>query len=105
MVYHVAYDLNVPGQHYDKVIAEITRTANMKILKSSWLVETDETPADLRTRIMAVADANDRCFIAQVTGNNDGWLTEDMWSWLNARVTRIAIPPPPPQMIGLLRGR
>lgn len=44
MVYHVAYDLNVPGQHYDKVIAEITRTPNMKILKSSWLVETDETP-------------------------------------------------------------
>lgn len=104
MVYHVAYDLNVPGQHYDKVIAEITRTSNMKILKSSWLVETDEAPADLRTRIMAVADSNDSLFIAQVTSNNDGWLRPDIWEWLNARVPRVAVPPPP-WMIGLLRGR
>ena len=44
MVYHVAYDLNTPGQHYDKVIAQITQTPNRKILKSSWLVETNESP-------------------------------------------------------------
>jgi hypothetical protein len=89
MVYHVAYDLNVPGQHYDKVIAEITRTPHLKILRSSWLVDTNEAAPTLRTRIMAVADQNDRLFISQVTGNNDGWLGQDQWDWLNQRVARV----------------
>jgi len=72
MVYHVAYDLNAPGQHYDKVIAQITQTSNRKILKSSWLVETNESPEALRLRIMAVADANENLFISQVTGKYNG---------------------------------
>jgi hypothetical protein len=40
------YDLNVPGQHYDKAITEVSRTPNIKILKSSWLVESNESPTD-----------------------------------------------------------
>lgn len=86
MVYHVAYDLNTPGQHYDKVIAEITKTQNQKILKSSWLVDTDESPEALRVRIMAVADANDRLFISQVTAKYNGYLAQESWDWLKDRV-------------------
>jgi hypothetical protein len=86
MVYHVAYDLNAPGQHYDKVIAQITHTSNQRILKSSWLVETNETAEALRVRIMAVADANDSLFISEVTGKYNGYLAKDKWDWLNERV-------------------
>jgi hypothetical protein len=88
MVYHVAYDLNAPVQRYDKVISEITRTSNMKLLKSSWLVETGEGATALRTRLMSVADADDRFFISQVTNNNDGWIDQRIWEWLNQRVPR-----------------
>jgi ABC-type phosphonate transport system ATPase subunit len=86
MVYHVAYDLNAPGQHYDKVIAQITQTSNRKILKSSWLVETNESPEALRLRIMAVADTNDSLFISQVINKYNGYLAQDSWDWLKERV-------------------
>jgi hypothetical protein len=86
-VYHVAYDLRVPGQDYEKVITEITRTPNVQILKSSWLVETTEGPTALCDRIKAAADANDRFFISEVRANvSSAGLTDEIRDWLGARV-------------------
>jgi hypothetical protein len=87
LVWHVAYDLDAPGQHYDEVIAEITRTPHIKILKSSWLVETDEGPSALLARITTVADGNDRFFISEVTNTYDGRLGQDISEWLKSRVS------------------
>jgi hypothetical protein len=86
LVYHVSYDLNAPGQHYDKVIAAITLTPHIQVLKSSWLVETSEPAQALYERIRAVADGNDRLLVSELTDNHSGRLNTDACDWLKARM-------------------
>lgn len=86
MVYHVAYDLNAPGQNYHKVIAEIEKRPAIRILESSWLVDTSESARQLRDSIQAHMDRGDRVFISMVSGANFScWLDRPAAEWLRER--------------------
>jgi hypothetical protein len=87
-VYCVSYDLNKPGQAYDKLIEELKKTAWWHFLKSTWLIETEESAEQVWNRIEPRVDKSDNVIIIEVTSNYSGWLPKEAWDWIRERVQR-----------------
>jgi hypothetical protein len=86
-VFQISYDLNKPGQNYERLHAEIKRTDRWtRVLESTWLVWTTETVTQLQTRLNRVIHRNNRLFISRVTRENGGWMDRAVWAWLNRRL-------------------
>jgi hypothetical protein len=86
-VFQISYDLNKPGQDYDRLHAEIKRTARWAhVLASTWLVWTTETVKELQGRLNRVVHRNNRLFLSRVTRENGGWMDKAVWAWLNRRL-------------------
>lgn len=86
-VYCVSYDLNKQGQNYNALYDELKMTDNQHILGSTWLVSTRENATQLRDRLRQRLDNNDSLFISRVnSGEYDGWMPTECWTWLRARV-------------------
>lgn len=90
MVLLISYDLNGRERPsaYTAVKAAIERNATSvrKPLYSQWLVETNQYPDTWVANLRKVMDNDDRLFIVQVRPPYQGWLDEEIWSWLEARV-------------------
>ena len=70
----VGYDLNRPGQHYSRLIAELKAVPLWwHYLDSTWLVRTEETPVELRDRLSAHIDAGDELLVIDVTNRASAW--------------------------------
>jgi hypothetical protein len=83
----ITYDLHRPLQNYTGLHEAIKRIGTWwHHLESTWLVETTLTPQQVWERIATQVDKDDRVFVVRVTSSNSGWLTQDAWNWLNARV-------------------
>lgn len=88
-VYWVNYDLNASGQDYEKVIEYLkSHETWAKPLKSSFLVKTNLTPAELCTGARQHMDANDAILVMQVDGANWAALgvPKEVTDWLRAHV-------------------
>ena len=86
-VYHISYDLNKSGQNYDGLYDAIkSMGAWYHFMDSSWFVDTNKSVSAIRATLMESMDKNDYLFVCKVTSENDGWLPEDVWEWLRARV-------------------
>lgn len=71
---HISYDLNVPGQNYDAVIAKIkTLGAWAKIHKSFWYVNSHLTAQQAALEVWSVMDQSDTVYVADTTNNNASW--------------------------------
>jgi len=92
-VYLVTWDLNKEKPNYAEArrqfIAHLERYENTKDsgLDSVRFVSTtltaDQVSTDLRTKL----DKNDRIFVTKlVSGNHQGWLSQSVWDWINARL-------------------
>lgn len=83
-IYMISYDLNSPGQNYDKLISEIkTYNGWCKVLKSLWFVYSDKTAADICNHLHQFVDQNDHIFVNELTTNRQGWLSQNVWDWIN----------------------
>ena len=71
MKYSVSYDLNAPGQSYDRIIGELERLGGKRIMYSHWVVNRTNTSAGgLRDHFQGFIDANDRIMVIELDGTN-----------------------------------
>jgi hypothetical protein len=71
---HVSYDLNVPGQNYDAVIAKIKTLGSWaKIHKSYWYVDSPLTAQQAANAVWSVMDARDTIYVVDVTNQTAYW--------------------------------
>lgn len=71
---HISYDLNVPGQNYDVVIAKIQSLGNWaKIHKSYWYVNSSLTARQACDAVWAVMDRSDTVYVVDATHNVAAW--------------------------------
>jgi hypothetical protein len=85
-VYTVSYDLNVPGQKYNELIAYLKTLDSFHAQKSMWFVNSASTPIQVRTALERFLDANDKLFVSVMIKN--GWAYYNMNPaavWLQAR--------------------
>jgi hypothetical protein len=88
----ISYDLN--GHERPRAYAAVKKAIEdgavdyRRPLFSQWLVETYSTPGEWEKHLLGLMDANDRLFICAITKANAGYLDEEIWTWLNARVRR-----------------
>jgi len=54
-------------------------------LSSHWLVETDEDVDQWTDRLTKLTSQSDRLLICRVQGRTNGWLSTDIWEWINQR--------------------
>lgn len=83
-VYSVSYDLNNPGQKYEK-IHEVLKSFNgyYHIMDSTWLISTSFSAAQVCDKLTPYLDSNDKMFISKVNANEyQGWLENDVWDWI-----------------------
>ncbi len=92
-VYLVTWDLNRAKPNYAQArqtfIDHLSRYEHIKDqgLDSVWFINSsasaDSIDTDLRTRM----DGNDRLIVTRLMqGQHQGWLQEDVWKWINARL-------------------
>lgn len=82
MVYMITYDLNKPGQNYDKLYESIVNTSNgtwCHFLDSTWLICSSLTPSSIVKQLSEHLDGNDKLMVFEVTDNYQGWLEQSEW--------------------------
>lgn len=85
-VFAVTYDLNVPGQKYQDLIAYLRTLDSFHAQKSMWFVNVATTPIQLRDALLKYFDANDKLFVSVVIKN--AWASGGMptaAAWLHSR--------------------
>jgi len=90
-IYAISYDLNSPGQKYQRVKEAIESCGDsIKPMESFWLVDSNLTYSQISEKVRQVHDANDRHFVMRMSREYQGWLTQDAWDWLNRRQHKLA---------------
>ena len=70
----ISYDLNNPGQNYEKVIAAVKTLGSWaKVHRSVWYVDSVCSATQARDRLWAVMDASDSVFVVDATNGNVAW--------------------------------
>ena len=65
----IEYDLRSPGRNYDDLYAAIKGYDQWAhITESTWFIKTSLSCAQVRGRLSAVMDTNDRLFVAELVG-------------------------------------
>jgi len=92
-VYVVTWNLNKERQNYDTArrtfIQHLERYDNTKDsgLESVRWISTSSTAEQLQNDLRTKLDDNDRLFVSKLTsGNHQGWLSKQVWDWINARL-------------------
>lgn len=92
-VFLVTWDLNKQRLNYDAardaLIKHLERYSHIKDpgLDSVWFIQASLNAATLTADIRTKLDANDKLVVTQlVSGQHDGWLQTDVWTWINARL-------------------
>ena len=67
----IEYDLRSPGRNYDELYKEI-RSYDVwaRITESTWFIKTGESCAQVRDKLLAHMDDNDRIFVATLIRNS-----------------------------------
>lgn len=92
-VYTVSWDLNKEKLNYAQARAafvaklnELENKADSGLDSVRFVASTataDQVSAFLRTKL----DNNDRLIVVKMSaGNHQGWLSQDVWDWINARL-------------------
>jgi len=65
----ITYDLRAPGRNYDNLISAIKSYPNWgKITEAAWVINSTDSCEKIRDNLNAHIDANDRIFVAALTG-------------------------------------
>jgi len=85
----ITYDLNSPGQKYEKVITALKSVTGTwcKITESSWIVAGSTTVTRVYDSLSPFIDGGDRVFVVDITAQpRQGWLTTEQWDWIKKHV-------------------
>lgn len=92
-VYMVTWNLNQERQNYAAARAsfiaqvesyEHTRDHGLETVR---FISTTSTLAQISDYLRLKLDTNDRLFVTRVrSGERDGWLAQNVWTWINARL-------------------
>lgn len=70
----VSYDLNSPGQNYERVIEKIQSLGSWaKVQKSFWYVDSPYTASQALDIVKQAIDSNDSLIVVDATTNNAAW--------------------------------
>lgn len=65
----IEYDLRKPGRNYDSLYAAIKSYEHWAhITESTWFIKTSASCVQVRDNLLQVMDANDRLFVAELSG-------------------------------------
>lgn len=65
----IEYDLRSPGRNYDELYKAIKSYGVWAhITESTWFIKTSESYVQVRDKLLAHMDGNDRIFVAALTG-------------------------------------
>jgi hypothetical protein len=85
--YCISYDLNKAGQNYNNLYEELKKSPNWcHPMDSTWLIVTSESPEQVRDRLRKHMDDNDTLLIIKVVRPYSGWLTQEVWDWLEKNI-------------------
>ena len=77
----VAYDLKKQGQNYTCITTKLKAYASHWHMQGSvWVIQTSETPAQVRDKLKPCLDANDNLFVAK--------LGESAWEGFDAAASK-----------------
>ncbi len=86
MVYLISYDLRKPGRDYKNLHDAIKTCGNWaKPLESVWLIDTTQKAQQIYDRIRPHIDENDFLLVTEIGRDRQGWLSQEIWDWLNGR--------------------
>jgi CRISPR/Cas system-associated endoribonuclease Cas2 len=83
--YIVTYDLMQQGQNYTSIRAKLKAYGTWCHLQGSvWIIATAQTAMQIRDNLRACLDANDKLFVAKLTGEA-GWIGHEktVADWLH----------------------
>ncbi len=92
-VYVVTWNLNKERNNYDAArrafiqhLERYDNTQDAGLESVRWIStasSVNQVTDDLRSKL----DDNDRIFVTEVSrGNHQGWLSQRVWDWINARI-------------------
>lgn len=85
-VYMISYDLNKPGQGYDKLYEAIKEASIydtwMHYLDSTWFIKSNLSTKQVFAKLEPYIDKNDHLLVMEVTNNYYGYLPNDAWDYL-----------------------
>jgi hypothetical protein len=91
LIYAINYDLNKPGQNYEKLYEAIKACgAWWHYLGSTWLIDTTLDSKGIWNKLSPHVDKNDSVLVIGVTRDYSGWLPQDAWDWMNSRTGKMA---------------
>lgn len=65
----IGYDLNTPGQDYNKLFDAIKSYGTWwHHLDSTWIIKTDKTPSQVRDHLKQFLDKNDELLVVTLSG-------------------------------------
>ena len=84
LAYIITYDLSKPGRNYEEVLSIIKDYPLWaKLGGSSYIIMTEETPAQIRDKIIRVLDSNDKLFVGRVKAPAAWYnMSDEVSSWL-----------------------
>ena len=85
-VYMITYDLNKPGQNYDKLYEAIQAASSyntwMHYLDSTWFIQSTLSTKQVFEKLEPHIDKNDNLLVMEVKNNYYGRLPKDAWDYL-----------------------
>lgn len=63
----ISYDLDKPGQNYERLINRLKQFGAFSVLRSQWALKTTWTPVQLRDDLKTYMDTNDRLLVTEVS--------------------------------------
>jgi hypothetical protein len=80
----ITYDLNSPGQKYERIHEAIKAQGDWwHHMESTWIVVTSKTASEVFAALNDHIDGTDRAIVVDITGQQySGWQQEESWDWL-----------------------
>ena len=85
-VYSINYDLNMPGQNYSGLLAELAKFPGVHYLKSAWLIATNLSVEGVFDRLARHIDKSDKLLVIEVASPYKGWLDTSYWPWIKTHL-------------------
>lgn len=86
--YIVAYDLYQSGQNYQCLINKLKEyPTRWHMQRSVWIIETSETAVQVRDKLSACLDSNDKLYVGKLAGEA-AWTgySDEVSRWIKERV-------------------
>lgn len=90
MLYQLSYEFNNTASNFAAVMGRLEANSHgvLRILSSTWLIDSDLQIQDLAQQIIQVANG-DRFFISQVHDDlYSGWHSRETWNWVRQAIAR-----------------